>query len=441
MDFVSTSLVTLAQPSGFWVSILNAFRNGTGSYIMAVILIALIVRVVFALVDIINKRVNMKNMEINAKMKPELDAIQKKYGYDQRVLQQKTSEVYKKYQFSMLSSCLPMLVMLVLNFTVFLTLWNSLQTVSNFNIAEKYENIKTLYVNVIALNENEEVVQALEGFEEGDKLIVELSKDDQKNQVMKLIKQDSENNKSDIATVAYNKDLTVSDEEKTANEKVMDLLQKYVIVEEPETPQEPESTQGQATELSKVNQIIKASAEKTVEDFYLETQEGFLWIKNIYRPESPSSPLFTKKDIEKYLSQYYTKAEKAVEKEQKLEGKIFGYVVAGIDRDKLGVNGYYILTIIAVGSSLLSLWLSNLLLRKKGAPKQKQPIAMYIIMPVIFGIFTFMYTSLFAIYLIVGQLVNMALTPLTTLIVKKWAAHSETKQKDKNVIEVDYRRK
>ena len=68
MDFICTALVTLKQPTGFWESILNAFKNGTGTYIVAVILVALIVRVLFALVDIVNKKVNLKNADINNNM-------------------------------------------------------------------------------------------------------------------------------------------------------------------------------------------------------------------------------------------------------------------------------------------------------------------------------------------------------------------------------------
>ena len=61
MDFISTILVNLKQPTGMWVKILNAFK-GAGSYIVAVILIAIIVRVIFSVVDIVNKKVNMKTM-------------------------------------------------------------------------------------------------------------------------------------------------------------------------------------------------------------------------------------------------------------------------------------------------------------------------------------------------------------------------------------------
>lgn len=117
-------------------------------------------------------------------------------------------------------------------------------------------------------------------------------------------------------------------------------------------------------------------------------------------------------------------------------------VTAGIGQRDLGENGYYILTILAVVISFLSMWLSNRLMRGKDKNNtQKQSKLMYFIMPIIFGIFTFMYTSLFAIYIIVGQLVMMALSPLVTLIVRKWIEHDSKKKKDKDVIEIDYRRK
>ena len=79
-------------------------------------------------------------------------------------------------------------------------------------------------------------------------------------------------------------------------------------------------------------------------------------------------------------------------------------------------------------------------MKNKNNP-QKQGKLMYIIMPLIMGLFTFMYTSLFAIYIIVGQVLMIGLTPLTTLIVKKWNAHSDAKKKEKETVVVDYRRR
>ena len=437
MDFVSTLLVTLNQPTGMWESILNAFKGATGTYILAVILIALIVRVLFSAVDIINKKVSMKNNDINAKMKPELEAIQKKYGNDQRLLQQKTNEIYKKYQFNMMGACLPMLIMLVLQFTVFLTLWNSLQAVSNFNIAEKYQDIKNLYVNVINLNEDD---------------------DPMKTSLKEFLIENRENDFVITADAYYNseglpklqitiitdggeiKNYEVDYVDNLSNEEIYNIISTYVQQPVEENPENPQVETAEYKDTG-INDIIKALAESTVAKRYTETQEGFMWIKNIYKAESPTSPMFTEAEVKTYLSKYYTEDEAAAENENDYEGKIFKNVVAGIDTQSLGVNGYYILTIIAVAMSVLSLWLSNFLMRKKDQPKQKQSWLMYVIMPVIIGIFTFMYTSLFAIYLIVGQLVMIVLTPLTTLIVRKWNEKDLKKKQDKNIVEVDYRRK
>ena len=457
MDFISTALVTISQPTGFWETILNAFKSATGTYIMAVILLALIVRILFSLVDIINKKVNMKNMDINAKMRPELEAIQKKYGHDQRLLQQKTNEIYKKYQFSVMSSCLPMLITMILQFTVFLTLWNSLQAVSNYNIVNQYENMKNLYANVIVLNEEEGLKNELSDLA-GQEYQLDAEIDFENNKLKITITQ------ADIGTQVREFNYVNT----WTNQDIFELLQKYVNVPQEETPTDPETPSettalvdegGEETpappEIEYVdtgfNEIFKTLAEQTVKDYYIDTQEGFLWIKNIYKAESPTSPLFTKNEITNYLSKYYTDEEKATEEENNYEGQIFDYVVAGIDNKALGVNGYYILTIIAVVTSFLSLWLSNKLMKNKNSSSQSVngngtanaggSKLMYFIMPVIIGIFTFMYTSLFAIYLIIGQLVTMLLTPLTTWIVRKWLEAESKKQKEKDVIEVDYRRK
>lgn len=421
MDFINTALVTINQPTGVWPSILNAFRGAMGSYILAVILIAVIVRIIFALVDIINKKVNMKNSDINAKMRPELEAIQKKYGHDQRLLQQKQSEIYKKYQFSMMSSCLPMLISLVLQFTVFLTLWNGLQAVSNFNIVEKYQNVKNIYANVINLNTDSSFSTF---YNEGDSLSIEI---DLENKAMNL-KNNTQN--------TIKEDITFVDNWENAD-IYNDLINKYVNKGTTETP----NTQYIDTGF---NETIKKLAEVTVQDYYQESQESFLWIKNIYRAESPSSPIFTESEIKNIIKSYYTDEQKALEDEHDYEGKIFETIIDNnnqFDAIRTQKNGYYILTILAVIVSFLSMWLSNLLMKNKNQPQQKQPKLMLFVMPIIFGLFTFMYTSLFAIYIIVGQLVMMAFTPLTTWIVKKWVKKDAQKQKEKDVIEVDYRRK
>lgn len=435
MDFINTALVTLKQPTGFWESILNAFKSATGKYILAVILLAVILRVLFSVVDVINKKISAKNSGIQAKMQPELDAVKKKYGNDPATLQKKQSEIYKKYQFSMMGSCLPMLIIMILQLTVFLTLWNSLRDISNFNIVKQYEDMKNIYSTVITLNDNENVVDAVENEYE---LHLEIVKNDKKEKEIKIyVTKESE-------VEGQDGELRTLDNEplkNLKNEEIYSLLQKYVIEKTTDDEGNEIDSPDYQPENAEVSKKINLAAQTLINEYYKDTQESFLWIKNIYKAESPTSPLLTEGEMKNYLSGFYSKEEKALEKEFDYEGKIYGEVVSGIDTKALGNNGYYILTILAVLTSVLSLWLSNFLMRNKNNPAQKQPWLMYVIMPLIIGIFTFMYTSLFAIYLIVGQLMMLALTPLTTLAVKKWTQTEDKKKQDKNVIDVDYRRK
>lgn len=434
----SLMLIVLNEPSGMWETILGAFKSAMGSYILAVILLAVIVRILFSVVDIFNKRINMKNMQINEKMKPELEAVQKKYGHDKVLLQKKQSEIYKKYQYSMVGTCLPMLLVMVLQMVVFLTLWTGLQNVSNYNIVKSYENTKTVYYNVLMLNEDEQFTTYLtDKIASGENYTIDVDINVD-NKTMNIYVFDA-NNEQDFVK----ENIVITDT--LTNEEIYNLITSYAVEEEPENPETPpesETTLVEGNSLTDVNKAIKTLAEEVTADYYIDNMESFLWIKNIYKAESPmTSPVFTKEEITNYLNSYYTDEEKAIEEEHHYEEQIFDYVIVGLNERDLGVNGYFILVILAVVSSFLSIFLSNKLM--KGNQAAAGGKLMYFIMPLILGIFTLMYTSLFAIYIIVGQLVMIAMAPLNNLIVKKWVAASAKKQeqKKKDIIDVDYRRK
>ena len=448
---MDTLMIVLTEPHGMWESILGAFKGAMGSYILAVILLAVIVRILFAVVDVVNKRFSTKNMQINEKMKPELEAVQKKYGHDKVLLQKKQQEIYKKYQFNMVSSCLPMLIAMVLQLVVFLTLWTGLQNVSNYNIVKSYENTKTVYYNVLLLNEDEEIKNCVEGLiASGEEYTINVNVDFE-NMKMTVIVNDvngEEEINKNITIIATNP--SVEGQEGVSNATIYNLIKEYVMEEVPvETPEEGEANNEEETpttvpnDLTEYNKVIKTLAENVTADYYIDNLESFLWIKNIYKAESPlTSPIFEKSEITNYLQKFYSDEEKEIEKTNGYEGQIFDYVVAGLENRDLGVNGYFILVILAVGTSFLSIFINNKL-TKKVSGTQPGGKMMYFIMPLILGIFTLMYTSLFAIYIIIGQIMMIALSPLTNLIVKKWidASDKRKEKKKQEVIDVDYRRK
>lgn len=419
----SLMLVILTQPKGMWESILKFLNNAFGSYVWAVIMIAVIVRLLFVVVDVINKRISLKTAKINEKMQPELEAIQKKYGNDKDKLQQKQQEVYKKYQFNMMGSCLPMLIVMILQMAVFFSLWSGLRDVANFNIATQYENTKTVYYNMLTIASDNDIENTIGSWLETEE-VPETSAEF-----------DFENNKFTIKIGETTKEYDIQKE--LSNTEIKEIIEENAK----ETEEAP---------LTGVKKFVKTFAQDVTVDYYVKNMEGFLWISNIYKADSATSPVFTHDEVFEYINAYYKDAVKKgdfetqeeADAEYALEDEIFNYVLASFDGKDLRVNGFYILVILAVLSSVLQIFLSNLLTRKQTQTKQTGGKFMYILMPIIFGIFTLMYTSLFAIYIIAGQFVMILLSPLTNFIVAKWTQASDKKaeQKRRQTIDVDYRR-
>ena len=441
------NLIVLNSPNDLWAIILNAFNSAMGSYIFAVILLAVILRIIFSIVDIFNKRINLKNSQINEKMKPELEAVQKKYGHDRVLLQKKQSEIYQKYQFSMVGSCLPMVILMLLQSVVFITLATSLQSISNYNIATQYENTKSVYASIVKLNENDEFIAFLDentqGLTYGTGYTLEAVDIDLENNKMTIQILGSEKNLIDSMEVQTYTTLNSKEGEENylSNQDIFNnLIKQYV---DPEVDLGDDAV---VTALSTTSDIVSSFASETAAEYFKDNMESFLWIKNIYKAETPTTdPKFTESEITSILSSYYSDEESALEETYGYESIIYSFVTKDFNEIDMGVNGYYILVIIAVCFSVLSIFLSNQLMKKKNKDGEKTKTpggkAMYIIMPIIIGIFTLMYTSLFAIYVIMGQIISVCLTPLNNFIVKKWLEKSEKKKKEKDVIDVDYRRK
>ncbi len=416
MDFISETLTVLTEPTGFWETILNSFKSGVGSYIWAVILISVIVRLVMSVLDVFNRKFSMKSSEAMKRLQPEMVAIQKKYGNNKVQFQQKQSELMKRNGVSMAGACLPMLVMMILQMVVFLTLFNSLQSLSTYNIVKRYETMKNIYQNVVLLNENDDVKNAI--ISAGDNCELKV---DVENKKLKIYVNDA----------SYEVEMT---DLKKNNELYNNVLLKYVVKNDENT----------AYVDTTINEKVKILAQETIAKYYKDSQESFLWVKNVYKSDTSTSPLFTYSEIVAGLKKCGVNYNDKNADVTANEKEIFNCVVtSSINEKSLGTNGYYLLTIFAVLISALSIWLTNRLMNGKSSQNATPRTGkfMYILMPILFGFFTLMYTSLFAIYIIVGQIVMVAIMPLTIYIVKKWIKHDELKKQETSVVDVDYRRK
>ena len=166
---------------------------------------------------------------------------------------------------------------------------------------------------------------------------------------------------------------------------------------------------------------------------YDETQKenSFLWIGSIWVADSPfKSSIFT-------FDEY--KAEIGENNVSEQEKDIYNSFMDDLREIKGRVNGYFILAILSIGISFLSMWLGQRGTKVKN-PSQKSNKIMLFIMPIIMGIFSILYNSVFAIYLVVSQAISAAITPLSNLIINKWEKHDLKKEEAKQTV-VDYRRK
>ena len=170
--------------------------------------------------------------------------------------------------------------------------------------------------------------------------------------------------------------------------------------------------------------IVKIQSE------YEDSQEYFLWIGNIWKSEVPwtnSVPTFDE----------YANIAKLNDEQRSQERAIYESFMNPI-RDEIGrPNGFLICAILAIGTAFLSTWLTTK--KNKGAPAAPGTAGtnkvMMFLMPGLMGVFALTTNSVFAIYMIVGQLVTIALTPLVNLLINKTIKTEELKKKDEIVVE------
>lgn len=456
-----SAILSVAEPTGVWQTIIKAFEAGVGSYILAVVLITLIIRIIWAPLDTINKKFNKKNARIQAQMQPEMEKIKAKYGADKNLLNRKTQELYKKYNFSMTGSCLFMILFLALNLLIFFSLFSGLNSMADYKISQEYDYLKYNYANVLNLTNQEYEKANTQFFQNYQNITFEVV-DGQ------IIAKDE--NGEVVASAEYKTDFSYQTDEDqvdgegnpildengnpikvvvSSDKAIYDLAIKFV------SPQQKLGEDGQPVfngdnpvyENYVGDEIVSGEItyKQAIDDYstrYIVScyqnrpeKSSFLWIQNYWIADSPfKNSIFTYNQFvgeigSKNVSEY--------------EEVIYNSFMPNLDSQVGRVNGYLILAVLSIGISFLSIWLGNMTSKKKGE-KTKQPVAakvMMFVLPLIMGIFAIFYNSVFAIYLVVGQAINAALAPLENLIINKWDAHDEKKNQEKLNSVVSYRRK
>ncbi|HHX03133.1 MAG TPA: YidC/Oxa1 family membrane protein insertase [Tissierellia bacterium] len=96
-------------------SFLRILFDLIGNYGWTIIVFTIIVRIVLFPLSIQQR----KSMEVQKKLNPQVQELQKKYAKDPQTLNAKTMELYKEHKYNPLSGCLPMLVQIPVIWSLF----------------------------------------------------------------------------------------------------------------------------------------------------------------------------------------------------------------------------------------------------------------------------------------------------------------------------------
>lgn len=450
-------LLSVAEPSGFWVGIIKAFEAVTNNYVLAIIFLTVVIRLIWGIVETFSKFTQQKQASMQASMQPELEKLKAKYQSQPQVLQQKQNELYKKHMGKgYYGSCIIMLVIMVLNMVIFFTLFSGLNTMATYKTSSNYDNLKYQYAN--CLNVADKYLgdyldsTKLELFVDYENLEFKISNEtvvDGETGEETLVKKIGLYYKGELvegSLIDYKTDFSTEEtvvnegtgeDEKitiTTNENIIALLNKVF----------PSNVEGgveividtvvvdETTQELYLSTAIQNVAMKTVIKTYEETKDSFLWIENVWIADSP----FNKSIVS------YKTLEGQIGKKNIQEGEetIYNAFMLDLSEAKSRTNGYFILPILCVAASLLSMYITSLYNKyknkKKGIVQAKTGFKWsQIIIPLIFGIFALFYNSVFAIYMLTGQVVSACLTPLQLLVVDKIIDRKKKKDDDKVVIE------
>ncbi len=396
--------------------------GGAGLVGVGIILFSLVLKLIVLPFDVY-QRIAMRKQ--NQKMKEQqerMEKLQKQYANDKAMYNQKLMEMYKENGISMFSSCLPMILSLV----VFIV------AISAFNAYAQYSNVENYNTLVRAYNKQ------IQGYcpdldddnilFEGDKIIVKGVGEDDKNAYIYYTLA----NKTDTPytavgeevkayiTAQTNKTYYIDTAKVQANTEIMAVVQPMVNAD---TSLDDAM---KAYFMSDAQNAVVQEYESTVSE-----DTRFLWIKNIWATDaSYKNPVLEYSEFEAEA-----KREEFKVGDEKVEyGEIGKYtgtsvyskeaydtITAKLTKQKEQANGYFVLIALSIGTILLQQFVSMRSQKEQqkfssvdgqGASQQKMTM---VIMTGMFAIFSFMYSSAFSLYMITSNLFSLA----STLIINK----------------------
>ena len=378
-NFISFMVKQIEAINLNWIGdIIKFLVEGVGITAVGVILFTLILKTIVLPLDIFSKFKTKKQSLIMERMRPQMEKLQKQYANDKNMYNQKVMELYKKNGYSMLGICLPTIVSLV----IFMVVFSQFSTYSQYANLELYREMVKAYNEVAADYVCDDI---------------DAPYDKDSNYGFLIAEEDSD------GETVYRVDFDRFEDYYTDHwEEPMLTFDKLTANVETENDM-----------FIVVKDYMAGFARQAAADYYHENNQGFVWVGNIWYPDS-----MLNREVPSFDS-FVSSLNRATNLANYEES--YNEVTYNLSVEKGIYNVFFVLIVLAIGMMFLSQFFTmrmqksmNELGTVDGSGKRTNKWLL-IMMPIIYGIFSFFYSAAFSIYMIV----NTTYSFVTTLVVNK----------------------
>ncbi|MDE6691208.1 MAG: YidC/Oxa1 family membrane protein insertase, partial [Clostridia bacterium] len=258
--------------------------EGIGIVGVGIIVFTLILKCIVLPLDIYSRISGKKQALIMERMRPQMEKLQQQYANDKTMYNQKVAELQKKSGFSMLGSCLPILVSLA----IFIFVWQSFAAYSQYANLESYNDLVKAYNGVVKTY----VIEDENSAEDYGFLVPVYAED-----VTDTTETEPEDYevKFDKFAAHYNhaKSLTLSEDEvflqlaqdyKKAHTGYDGAFSADIVNQSDESGNLTDTAS--AIRVTLVNFYLEEPAAQAAADYYKEHNNSFLWVRNLWYPDS-----------------------------------------------------------------------------------------------------------------------------------------------------------
>ena len=425
----------LAETITIWGETYSVYLNGIGKAIrwlidivgnvgVGIIVFSLLLKIIVLPFDVY-QRISMRKQNVKMKEnKEKMEKLQKQYANDKEKYNQKVMEMYRESGISMFSSCLPMILSIVI-FMIAIGAFNAYSQyagVENYNMMVKAYDAK---LESYCPDVNQDTLSV-----DGDKLVVKADG----NYIYYTV--------ANNANYAENDYAYVKTAEKTyyVNSDVIYATEK-TAVDEILARKNEDGTAVFNTVDEACKRYLIEQAQVAVEVAYEEEiseKTKFLWIKNIWATDAVyKHPVLNHTDFKTgaQSEDFEINGKKADFNDLPLvyHETAYNEITANLAKEKAEPNGFFILIALSIGTILLQQWITMRSQKEQsqystvdGQGAQQQKMTM-IIMTVMFAGFSFMYSSAFSIYMIISSITSL----ISTMIINKLVdRHLEKKEEE-----------